>query len=61
MGEKSETITISARIPKELYEKLTKKMKKDGFLNISDLLRYLIRYYIQYISTVYEPIEVSVK
>ena len=45
---KMETVVVSARIPKALYERFVEKMEKNGFLNISDFLRYLIRYYVEY-------------
>jgi len=61
MSEKTETITVSARIPKPLYEKLNKKLREDGFMNVSDLLRYLIRYYIQYSIPLIYTVEVSNK
>jgi len=45
---KIETVVVSARIPKALHERFVEKMKKNGFLNVSDFLRYIIRYYVEY-------------
>jgi len=61
MSEKTETITVSTRIPKPLYKKLLKKLREDGFMNVSDFLRYLIRYYIQYSIPLVYSVEVSSK
>ena len=61
MSEKEETVVISARIPKSLYEKLLDIIERGGFLNVSDFLRYLIRYYIQYRIPIIYSVEVSNK
>jgi len=45
---KVETVVVSARIPRALYERLVEKMAKNGFLNVSDFLRYIIRCHVEY-------------
>jgi len=43
MTGKEETVVVSTRIPKSLYRRMKEVMKINGFLNVSDFLRYAIR------------------
>ena len=38
-----DSVTVSAKIPKELFEKIKKTVKKRGYVSISDFIRDLIR------------------
>ena len=43
MVEESETVTVSARIPKSMFETLQKIVRHSNYVGISDYIRDLIR------------------